>query len=295
MILKPKIKSRLRNAATTYERGGYKGAADWALATSTYFDAAWHLIKADEELEIIKKREIMGVASRYLKSASELFGKAGYPNKEKEILERLERVKKEEEIHISALNSITKPAIFSSTIGISAPACPLETSQLPKFDDIQRLSQGLILFPEVRPIEEKARDTLDVRHDVFICYSSNDKGVADATCHFLEQQGIKCWIAPRDVSTGSYASSIVEAIENSKLMVLIFTNSANFSNHVKRELELAVSNGLTIQHFRTEAVEPTSELKYYLSSMHWLDALTPPLEDHLSKLAKMVSQLLEVI
>ncbi|MHA1527217.1 MAG: TIR domain-containing protein, partial [Promethearchaeota archaeon] len=83
-----------------------------------------------------------------------------------------------------------------------------------------------------------------VRYDVFISYSSKDKDVADAVCHFLEQQGITCWIAPRDVSTGSYASSIVEAIENSKLMVLIFTNNANFSKHVKRELELSVKNDL---------------------------------------------------
>ena len=75
-------------------------------------------------------------------------------------------------------------------------------------------------------------------------------------------------------------------------MVLIFTNSANSSNHVKRELELAVTNDITIQPIRTEDVEPTAELKYYLSSMHWLDALTLPLEDHLSKLAKLVSQLL---
>ena len=39
----------------------------------------------------------------------------------------------------------------------------------------------------------------------------------------------------------------------------------------------------------------TSELKYYISSMHWLDALTPPLEEHLSKLAQKVSRLLEVL
>ncbi len=133
-----------------------------------------------------------------------------------------------------------------------------------------------------------------VRYDVFMSYSSKDKEVADAVCHFLEQQGIKCWIAPRDVSTGSYASSIVEAIENSKLMVLIFTNNANFSKHVKRELELSVKNDVTIQPFRTEDVEPTSELKYYISSMHWLDALAPPLEEHLSKLAQKVSRLLKV-
>ena len=76
-------------------------------------------------------------------------------------------------------------------------------------------------------------------------------------------------------------------------MVFIFTNSANFSHHVKRELDLAVSNGITIQPIRTEDVEPTSDLKYYLSSIHWLDALTPPLEEHLSRLTKMVSQLLK--
>lgn len=167
-------------------------------------------------------------------------------------------------------------------------AIPLEKDAQIKPDTLFYKNQ----VPEERPVEEKARESLDVGHEVFICYSSKDKVVADATCHSLEQQGIKCWIAPRDVTTGSYASSIVEAIETSKLVVLIFTNSANFSNHVKRELELAVSNGITIQPIRTEAVEPISELKYYLSSMHWLDALTPPLEDHLSKLAKLVSQLL---
>jgi len=133
------------------------------------------------------------------------------------------------------------------------------------------------------------------RYDVFISYSNKDKEVADAVCHFLEQQGITCWIAPRDVTTGSYASSIVKAIQNSKLMVLILTNNANFSKHVKRELELSVKNDVTIQPIRTEEVEPTSELEYYISSMHWLDALTPPLEEHLSKLAQKVSQLLEVL
>ena len=34
------------------------------------------------------------------------------------------------------------------------------------------------------------------------------------------------------------------------------------------------------------------EIDYYISSEHWLDALTPPLEGHLAKLVKQVSQLL---
>jgi len=151
---------------------------------------------------------------------------------------------------------------------------------------------------EEEPISDKNRITdlpkdkkaLKLGHDVFICHSSKDKIVADTTCHFLEENGIKCWIAPRDVSSGSYAASIVKAIKNAKLIVLIFTNDANFSKHVKRELEQAVKNGITIQPFRTEDVEPTEEIDFYISSMHWLDALTPPLEDHLIKRVKMISQ-----
>ena len=142
---------------------------------------------------------------------------------------------------------------------------------------------------------KREKKGIDLGHDVFICHSSKDKEIADATCHFLEQNGIKCWIAPRDVSTGSYAVSIVDAIETSKLLVIIFSNNSNVSDHVKNELEIAVSSGITIQPFRIEDVEPSTEMKYYIKRMHWLDALTPPLEDHLSKLTEMISKLLEVV
>lgn len=40
-------------------------------------------------------------------------------------------------------------------------------------------------------------------HDVFISYSSKDKPVADATVAVLEANGIRCWIAPRDIRPGA--------------------------------------------------------------------------------------------
>ncbi|MFX1494143.1 MAG: hypothetical protein ACFFBZ_07675, partial [Promethearchaeota archaeon] len=48
--LYPNIKAMLRGAATSYEKGGFKNGANWAIATSTYFDGVWHIIKADEEM-----------------------------------------------------------------------------------------------------------------------------------------------------------------------------------------------------------------------------------------------------
>jgi len=139
--LYPKIKSMLRTAASSYEKGGFKNGADWALATSTYFDAVWHLIRADEELEINNKKNLLDIGANYLKSAAELFSKSGHKDKKREILTRLERLEQEEKILVSALNTIKKPSISSSTMGIIAPACSLETSQSPRLGEVSQFNE----------------------------------------------------------------------------------------------------------------------------------------------------------
>ena len=51
-------------------------------------------------------------------------------------------------------------------------------------------------------------------HDVFLSYSSADKATALAVLAGLEDQGIRCWIAPRDIPAGSeYGQQIVEAVK----------------------------------------------------------------------------------
>jgi predicted amidohydrolase len=144
----PKVKSILRKAAFSYEKSGFKSGAEWALATSTYFDAAWYLIQADEELDINKKQEFLSFGSNYLKASAELFHKAGYRDKEKEVLKRLERVNKEEKILISALNTINKPSVSRSIKGIVTPSCPIETSQSPRIGEIQQYSEEVSTFLE---------------------------------------------------------------------------------------------------------------------------------------------------
>jgi len=151
----PKVKSMLRKAASTYGKGGFEKEADWALATSTYFDAAWSLIKADEILEFEQRKELLRVGSEYLKSAADLFGKTGYKDKEREVLKRLDMVEKEERILFSALNSIKNPAISSSTAGIIAPACPLETSQSPRIGEIRQFSNEAERVAEERALKKK--------------------------------------------------------------------------------------------------------------------------------------------
>ncbi len=129
-------------------------------------------------------------------------------------------------------------------------------------------------------------------HDIFICHSSEDKATADKACAALEAEGVKCWIAPRDVVPGSvWAASITSAIKNNRLILLIYSRYANDSMQVLRELELATSNNSLILPLRIEYTAPTDAIAYYIGAAHWLDAFSPAqVEKHLSKLTNAVRQ-----
>jgi hypothetical protein len=130
-------------------------------------------------------------------------------------------------------------------------------------------------------------------HDVFICHSAKDKATADAVCAVIESNGVRCWIAPRDVTAGmEWSECIIDAIEECRVMVLVFTTNANESSQIRREVERAVNRGVAILPLRIEDILPGRALEYFIGNVHWLDALTPPLESHLQNLAGTVKILL---
>jgi hypothetical protein len=132
-------------------------------------------------------------------------------------------------------------------------------------------------------------------YDAFISYSSLDKATADATCAALEAAGIRCWIAPRDIVPGAeWGEAIILGINQCRVLILIFSAHANDSPQIRREVERAVSKGVPIIPFRIEDITPTRSLEYFIGTVHWLDALTPPLEAHLRRLSETVKTLLQI-
>jgi hypothetical protein len=132
-----------------------------------------------------------------------------------------------------------------------------------------------------------------VAHDVFISYSTQDKPTADAACAALERGGIRVWMAPRDVEPGAdWGEAIVDAIAAARVMVLVLSARSNDSPQVRREVQHAFEHDATVIPLRVEDVTPRRALQYYLGSVHWLDALTPPLEAHLARLVERVRGLL---
>ena len=126
-------------------------------------------------------------------------------------------------------------------------------------------------------------------HDVFISYSHRDKPTADAICAKLEAGGLRCWYAPRDIEPGvDWAAAIIDAIEGSRAFVLIFTSHSNVSQQVMREVSKAVQQEIPIIPFRLTKEEPSKGMEYYLTTVHWLDAMDGPLYSNIQVLDERV-------
>ena len=107
---------------------------------------------------------------------------------------------------------------------------------------------------------------------IFISYSSKDEKVAERICAALEAKGLPCWVASRDINPGeNFGESIVAAIRNAKVMLLVFTKNANNSDEIKKELVLAGHNRLTVVPVRVEDVEPGGAFAYELATRQWIN------------------------
>ncbi len=160
----------------------------------------------------------------------------------------------------------------------------------------------LISQPDRAETDEYARNDADalktsaepaLGNDVFISYSTKDKPIALAACAALESDGVRCWMAPRDIQPGAdWGESIVAAIDESRIMVLIFSGNANASPQVRREVQHAFERERIVIPLRVENIMPARSLEYYLGAVHWLDAMTPPLEKHLQSLNDRIHRIL---
>lgn len=108
---------------------------------------------------------------------------------------------------------------------------------------------------------------------IFISHSSADAEAAANICETLERHGSKCFIAPRDIRSGSeYAEELLDGIDHSVAMILLMSENANHSPHVLREVERAVSKGIPILVYKLEEVTLTKSMEYFLMTHQWINA-----------------------
>lgn len=128
--------------------------------------------------------------------------------------------------------------------------------------------------------------------DVFMSFSSEDKEIADRIVYSLEQRGVTCWIAHRNIPAGSsWPLSISAAIRACSCFLLVFSSNSDASEYVLQEVTLATSCEKPIIPFRIEEFEP-NRLSLLLADRQWIEASTLPITGHLGILCDSVEYVL---
>jgi hypothetical protein len=132
-------------------------------------------------------------------------------------------------------------------------------------------------------------------HDIFISYSTEDQEIVEELSAYLEQNGIRCFVAYRDIPKGiDWAGTITAAIEKSKLMIIVFSEHFNRSKQVDREITLCIEENKPILTFKIQNAAFTGTKKYYLQNLNWIDAFPNP-EKSFKSLYNNVLQLIPEI
>lgn len=124
---------------------------------------------------------------------------------------------------------------------------------------------------------------------VFISYSSKNADLADAMVAYLEKKGITCWYAPRNIEPGSeWVPAIKSALQTTKVFVLLYTHQSNESRQVMNEVALAFNAGKTMVPYCATDEKMNDELEYYLTRVHWLNAVNKPQVECFEELSKLI-------
>lgn len=134
--------------------------------------------------------------------------------------------------------------------------------------------------------------------DVFISYSEKSAGeLASRIADALENAGISCWYARRDVPVGSsFVNTIVQEIENCKVFLVILDKQSNSSQHVANEVAIAfrgyyAHDGIVIIPLRVEECQLGNQIGYYLAPFQYFDAC-PPTEERIQDLTYQIAAIL---
>ena len=111
---------------------------------------------------------------------------------------------------------------------------------------------------------------------LFLSYSSKDSERVKHILKELEDAGIPCWMAERDLPSGSaYDECIADAIPVSSGLVVFLSRDFVSSEEVKKEIRLGAKHKKRFYPVRMDDIAPedlSGALEYQLAASQWVDA-----------------------
>ncbi|MBL9171936.1 MAG: toll/interleukin-1 receptor domain-containing protein [Verrucomicrobiales bacterium] len=126
----------------------------------------------------------------------------------------------------------------------------------------------------------------------FVSHSSLDASAAEAICSHIEDRGLRCWIAPRDIDPGAdWSAQIMGAIEACPAFLVLISDNANHSNYVPCELEHAIEHRRRVLPLFLEAVQPVPSIGLSIKRLHCVHVGDPPSELALTQVVHVLNEI----
>ena len=119
-------------------------------------------------------------------------------------------------------------------------------------------------------------------HPVYIIHAASDAEMAGKVSAYLESKGIACFT---DSESGSDK-------DGWSIMLLILSQGANDAEEILQEVGIAIAANKVLIPFRIENFRPNGEMQDFLRWRYVHEAFSPPLEEHLEELVRMIRPLL---
>jgi len=135
-----------------------------------------------------------------------------------------------------------------------------------------------------------------MKNKVFISFVEEDLEYAEKVKDRLLNEGIDAWIYTEDNSVGDFRHGIMKAIDNSSVMVLIFSRATEESPHISKELREASEKNIAIIPYFIEEIEKINNvnIKYEIGTLNWIEGWKTPEDKQLEKLVTQIKNILNL-
>ena len=113
-------------------------------------------------------------------------------------------------------------------------------------------------------------------YDIFISYRRVDQELAKALVEGLTSRGVRVWWDGKIEGGEDWRDAIVENLNVSQALVILFSEACNDSKQLKKELALADTLDKTVVPVLIEDTKPRGHFLYEMAAINWLQIHPDP-------------------
>lgn len=115
-----------------------------------------------------------------------------------------------------------------------------------------------------------------IKYDIFISYSRCDKAKVNRIVELLKEQDFSVWMDTYGIESGeAFRGVIVDAIENSEIVLFFSSEASNASEWTKKEIALAVASKKYVIPIKLDQTKYNKSIRLDLIDLDYIDLTNP--------------------